>query len=80
MNLSIDTNVKNTEINKNVHEITKQGVEENLYMKRMVSQSTRDTRSMTIIALITAIFLPATLVAVSPKLAPILSSRLIQPI
>lgn len=80
MNLSIDTNMKNTWINKNVHEIAKQGVEENLYMKRMVSQSTRDTRSMTIIALITAIFLPATLVAVSPKLASILSSRLIQPI
>lgn len=69
MNFSIDTNIKNTEINKNVHEITKQGLEENAYMKHMVSQSTRDTRSMTVIALITAIFLPATLVAVSSKLA-----------
>lgn len=71
MNLSLE---KNTEINKNVRDITKQGVEENSYMKHMVDQSTRDTRSMTIIALITAIFLPATLVAVSPKLASIMSS------
>lgn len=60
--------MKNKEINKNVHDITKQGIIENSYMKRMVYQSTRDTRSMTIIALITAIFLPATLVAVSHHL------------
>ncbi|MCJ1271177.1 hypothetical protein MMC22_011076 [Lobaria immixta] len=63
VNLSSDINLKNKEINENVHDITMQGVLENSYMKRMVYQSTRDTRSMKIIALITAIFLPATLVA-----------------
>lgn len=80
MNLSIDTNLKNREINENVRDITKQGVEENSYMKHLVYQSTRDTRSMTIIALITAIFLPATLVAVSLHLQPVLVSWLNYPV
>lgn len=63
--ISRATNLKNNEINENMHELAKQGVQENSYMKRMTYQSTRDTRFMTIIALTTAIFLPATLVAVS---------------
>lgn len=76
VNLSLDTNMKNTGINEKLHDITKQGAQENSYMKDMVYQSTRDTRSMTIIALITAIFLPATLVAVSPELVSISVSGL----
>lgn len=63
--ISHATNLKNNEINENMHELSKQGVQENSYMKRMTYQSTRDTRFMTIISLTTAIFLPATLVAVS---------------
>jgi hypothetical protein len=45
--------------------LTEQGIKENALMKRLTEQSTNDTRSMMTIALISAIFLPATFLAVS---------------
>lgn len=45
--------------------LTEQGVKENQLMKRLAEQSTWDTGSMMIIALMSAIFLPATFLAVS---------------
>jgi hypothetical protein len=48
--------------------LTEQGVDENKLMKRLTEQTTKDTRSMMAIALISAIFLPATFLAVSGPL------------
>ncbi|MCJ1462465.1 hypothetical protein MMC07_001067 [Pseudocyphellaria aurata] len=45
VNLSFDTSVKGTEISESLRDITGQGAQENSYMKKMVHQSTRDTRS-----------------------------------
>jgi hypothetical protein len=50
--------------------LTEQGIKENALMKRLTEQSTNDTRSMMTIALISAIFLPATFLAVSYFCAP----------
>jgi hypothetical protein len=52
-------------INLEMQKLTEQSVEENKLMKRLIEQSTRDTGSMMTIALISAIFLPATFLAVS---------------
>ena len=48
-----------------MQKLTEQGMKENGLIKRLTEQSTKDTRSMMIIALISAIFLPATFLAVS---------------
>lgn len=48
-----------------MHDISKQGAEENKLIRQLTLKSTQDTRSMRVIALISAIFLPATFVAVS---------------
>ncbi|KAH8708494.1 hypothetical protein GQ44DRAFT_463058 [Phaeosphaeriaceae sp. PMI808] len=53
------------QINDEMQKLTEQGVKENKLMKRLTEQSTRDTRSMMTVALISAIFLPATFFAVS---------------
>ena len=45
--------------------LTEQGIKENGLIKRLTEQSTSDTRSMMTITLISAIFLPATFLAVS---------------
>ncbi|RYO26177.1 hypothetical protein AA0111_g8172 [Alternaria arborescens] len=50
-------------INHEMQRLTEQGIKENALMKRLTEQSTNDTRSMMIIALISAIFLPATFLA-----------------
>lgn len=50
-----------------MQKLTEQGVNENKLMKKLTEQSTKDTKSMTIIALISAIFLPATFLAVIIK-------------
>jgi hypothetical protein len=47
-----------------MHELSKQNAEENKLVRMLASQSTRDTRSMKVVALISSIFLPATFVAV----------------
>lgn len=47
--------------------LTEQGVNENKLMKKLTEQSTKDTKSMMIIALISAIFIPATFLAVIIK-------------
>jgi hypothetical protein len=52
-------------INLEMQMLTEQSIEENKLMKRLTEQSTRDTGSMMTIALISAIFLPATFLAVS---------------
>jgi hypothetical protein len=45
--------------------LTEQGIKENKLMKTLTEQSVGDTRSMMTVALISAIFLPATFLAVS---------------
>jgi hypothetical protein len=52
-------------MNLEMQKLTEQGIEENKLVKRLTQQTTRDTKSMMIIALISAIFLPATFLAVS---------------
>jgi hypothetical protein len=47
--------------------LTEQGVNENKLMKKLTEQSTKDTKSMMIIALISTIFIPATFLAVIIK-------------
>ena len=47
-----------------MHELSKQGVEDNKLMKQLTTRSTQDTRLMRVIAFVSAIFLPATFVAV----------------
>jgi len=61
--LDIRTGESNSRINSAVHDITEQGIQENKLIKRLTHQSTQDTRVMKVIALISAIFLPATFVA-----------------
>ncbi|KAF1845215.1 uncharacterized protein K460DRAFT_416511 [Cucurbitaria berberidis CBS 394.84] len=51
------------EMNSAMHEISKQSAQENKLVRLLTSQSTQDTRSMKVIALITSVFLPATFVA-----------------
>jgi hypothetical protein len=53
--------------NFEMQKLTEQGIHENKLMKRLTEQSTQDTKSMRAIALISAIFLPATFLAVSTK-------------
>jgi hypothetical protein len=53
------------QINYEMQKLTEQGIKENKLMKRLTEQSAGDTRSMMTIALISAIFLPATFLAVS---------------
>jgi hypothetical protein len=55
----------NKQINLEMQKLTEQGISENKLIKRMTEQSTGDTRSMMAIALISAVFLPATFLAVS---------------
>jgi hypothetical protein len=52
------------QINLEMQKLTEQGIKENKLMKRLTEQSTGDTRSMMAIALISAVFLPATFLAV----------------
>lgn len=47
-----------------MHEISKQGAEENSLVRELTSQTTHDTKAMRTIAFISAIFLPATFLAV----------------
>jgi hypothetical protein len=51
-------------MNIEMQKLTEQGVKENKLMKKLTQKSTQDTRSMMTIALISAIFLPATFLAV----------------
>lgn len=62
--LDIRTAESSSRINTAVHDITQQGIQENKLIKQLTHQSTQDTRAMKLIALISAIFLPATFVAV----------------
>jgi hypothetical protein len=51
-------------LNHAVRDITEQSIQENKLIKQLTHQSTLDTRSTMVIALISAIFLPATFAAV----------------
>ena len=51
-------------MNFEMQTLAEQGIEENRLVKRLTEQATRDTKSMKIIALVSAIFLPATFMAV----------------
>ena len=53
------------QINREMQRLTEESIKETGMMKRLTEQSTKDTRSMMTIALISAIFLPATFLAVS---------------
>jgi hypothetical protein len=55
-------------MNSEMQKLTAQGVNENKLMKKLTRQSTQDTRSMMTIALLSAIFLPATFLAVSVQI------------
>lgn len=55
------------QINNEMRNLTEQGIKENKLMKILTEKSAGDTRSMMIIALISAIFLPATFLAVSVR-------------
>ncbi|OJD36867.1 ankyrin repeat protein [Diplodia corticola] len=61
--LDMRSSENNGNINRAMRDLTEQGVEENRLMRRLSNQATRDTRSMMVIAIITAIFLPATFAA-----------------
>jgi hypothetical protein len=51
-------------MNLEMKKLTEQGIEENRLVKRLTQQTTRDTKAMKIIALVSAIFIPATFMAV----------------
>lgn len=51
-------------MNFEMKKLTEQGIEENKLVKRLTQQATRDTKAMKIIALVSAIFIPATFMAV----------------
>ncbi|KAJ6272007.1 hypothetical protein PSV08DRAFT_408869 [Bipolaris maydis] len=57
------SNEASKHINHEMQRLTEQGIKENGFIKRLTEQSTKDTRSMMAIALISAIFLPATFLA-----------------
>jgi len=54
-------------MNIEMQNLAEQGIEENRLVKRLTEQATRDTKSMKIIALVSAVFLPATFMAVREK-------------
>ena len=51
-------------MNFEMQNLAEQGIEENRLVKRLTERATRDTKAMKIIALVSAIFLPATFMAV----------------
>jgi hypothetical protein len=51
-------------MNFEMKKLTEQGIEENKLVKRLTQQATRDTKAMKVIALVSAIFIPATFMAV----------------
>lgn len=51
-------------MNSEMQKLTEQGIKENKLMKTLTHQSAQDTRSMMVVALISAVFLPATFLAV----------------
>lgn len=55
------------QMNSEMQKLTEQGIKENKLMKTLTHQSAQDTRSMMVVALISAIFLPATFLAVSTR-------------
>jgi hypothetical protein len=59
------SNEASKQTNHEMQRLTEQGIKENGLMKRLTEQSTKDTRSMMTITLISAVFLPATFLAVS---------------
>jgi hypothetical protein len=62
--LEIRATEASKQMNVEMQKLTEQGVNENRLMKKLTEQATRDTKSMMIISLISAIFLPATFLAV----------------
>jgi hypothetical protein len=66
--LDIRSTEASKQIESEMRKLTKQGINENQLMKKLTQQSAQDTRSMMTIALISAIFLPATFLAVSRKI------------
>ncbi|KAF2810478.1 uncharacterized protein BDZ99DRAFT_571050 [Mytilinidion resinicola] len=53
----------NNRLNHAVHDIAEQGIKENQLIKRITRQSMLDTKSMVVIAFVSAVFLPATFIA-----------------
>lgn len=62
--LEIRATEASKQMNVEMQKLTEQGVNENTLMKKLTEQTTQDTKSMMIISLISAIFLPATFLAV----------------
>jgi Mg2+ and Co2+ transporter CorA len=61
--LDIRATESSKQINSEMQKLTAQGINENKLMKKLTKQSAQDTRSMMTIALISAVFLPATFLA-----------------
>jgi len=68
--LEIRATEASKQMNVEMQKLTEQGVNENRLMKKLTEQATRDTKSMMIISLISAIFLPATFLAVGSGSTP----------
>jgi hypothetical protein len=66
--LHIRASESNRSISSMTHDIVEQGSHENKLVKQLTFQTTEDTKSMKIIALVSAIFLPATFLAVCSDL------------
>ena len=62
--LEIRATEASKQMNVEMQKLTEQGVNENRLMKKLTQKSTQDTKSMMIVSLISAIFLPATFLAV----------------
>jgi len=62
--LEIRATEASKQMNVEMQKLTEQGVNENKLMKKLTEQTTQDTKSMMIISLISAVFLPATFLAV----------------
>ncbi len=66
--LEIQATETSKQMNFEMQKLTEQGVTDNKLLHTLTEKSTQDTKTMMIIALISAIFLPATLLAVSIQL------------
>lgn len=62
--LEIQASEANKQMGFEMKILTEQGVNENKLMKRLTEQTRKDTKSMMAIALVSAIFIPATFFAV----------------
>ncbi|KAE9969760.1 hypothetical protein BLS_005224 [Venturia inaequalis] len=63
----------NYKMNLAIHDLSKQGVEENIIMRQLAAHTTKDTKTMRAFGLVAVVFLPATFLASRHFLDPIFS-------